>query len=291
MPLVALPATANTDSEQAEKKSTEPIPAPAAAITAQPAQTPDVQPIIQTANTEGGAPNEVSPLQNERSARSENPVLSPQYWARLGAGISQSEYAQSMPQFVDISVSDNLGPTLILEAGAWWSWHWGVDAYFRNTPGEIISSPFTEVQNGHYNFRRAGIEILYRSHPLKKERNKETFLKLGIHQHDLPFLSPVTPVVLSQRTNRIRTFGLGIEHHRAITETWRLEGFLRYQYPYTSGVTPHFTVDGSLGVVHRLPDNWSVSLFWTGEWHDYKYEAGYQNLFQSNFDLRVGVEF
>jgi hypothetical protein len=205
--------------------------------------------------------------------------------------VTQSQYSQSVPQFVDIAISDDLGPTLHFDGGAWWSWHWGMDAYFKNTPGTFKSSTATEVQNGNYSFRRAGIEVLYRAHPLYEKQHKETFLKLGLHQHDLPFLIPVSPVILRQQNSRVRTVGFGIEHHRELAERWKLEGFLRYQYPYTSGVTPHFAMDGALGVVHRLPSHWTVSVFWTGEWHDYKYETGYQNLFQSNFDLRTGVEF
>jgi hypothetical protein len=176
----------------------------------------------------------------ERPAHSENPSLSPQYWAHLGAGVTQSQYSQSVPQFVDIAISDDLGPALHFDAGAWWSWHWGMNAYFKNTPGTFKSSSATEVQNGSYNFRRAGLEVLYRTHPLFEGQRKETFLKLGLHQHDLPFLTPVTPVVLSQQNSRVRTVGFGIEHHRELADRWKLEGFLRYQYPYTSGVTPHF---------------------------------------------------
>lgn len=227
----------------------------------------------------------------ERPAHSEDPTLSPQHWARLGLGATQSRYTQSVPQFVDVNVSDNLGPTFHLDGGAWWSWHWGAQAYFKNTPGEFKASSSTDVQNGKYNFRRAGIEALYRSHPLKETQNKETFLKLGIHQHDLPFLVPVTSVVLAEQMSRVRTIGFGLEHRREIVHTWRLEGSLRYHYPYTSGVTPHLTLDGSLGVLHHFSNNWTASVFWTGEWHDYKYETGYQNLFQSTFDLRTGVEF
>ncbi len=226
-----------------------------------------------------------------RPAQSENPTLSPQYWMRLGLGVTQSRYTQSVPQFVDIAVTDDLGPTLHFDFGAWWSWHWGMDAYFKNTPGVFKSSVATEVQNGNYDFRRAGIEVLYRTHPLFQKQRKENFLKLGIHQHDLPFLTPVTNVILSQHNSRVRTVGFGVEHHRKLSSSWRLESFLRYQYPFTSGVTPHFTMDGAFGLVHHLPHNWLVSIFWTGEWHDYKYENGYQNLFQSNFDLRAGVEF
>lgn len=226
-----------------------------------------------------------------RPAHSENPRFSPQYWTHVGAGVTQSQYRQSVPQFVDIGISDDLGPTLYFDAGAWWGWHWGMDAYFKNTPGVFKSSLATEVQHGDYNFRRAGIEALYRSHPLYGKQRKETFLKLGIHQHDLPFLKPVNILTLQEQTSRVRTVGFGFEHHRKINEGWKVEGFLRYQYPLTSGVTPHLTMDGAMGLVRSWSNHWTLSLFWTGEWHDYRYESGYQNLLQSNFDLRTGVEF
>lgn len=226
-----------------------------------------------------------------RPANSESPTLSPQSWARIGAGVTQARYAQSVPQFADIAMSDDLGPSLHFDAGRWWSWHWGANAYFKNTPGVFKSSAATEVQQGNYNFRRAGIEVLYRTHPVFEEQRTETFLKLGIHQHELPFLTPVSTVILRQQTSRVSTLGVGAEHHRNLAAHWRLETFLRYQYPFTSGVTPHFTMDGALGLVHHLPHNWLLAVFWTGEWHDYKYETGSQNLFQSTFDLRAGVEF
>jgi hypothetical protein len=230
-------------------------------------------------------------LREERPAFSEKPDFSPQYKVRFGAGVTQSRYAQTVPQFVDIGISDDLGPTLHFDAGAWMSWHWGLETYFKNTPGEFKSSPATEVKDGNYSFRRAGLELLYRSHPVFKKQRKEHFLKLGLHQHDLPFLRPVSNVTLQQQHSRVRTVSFGFEHHRDLKQGWRLESFLRYQYPYTTGVTPHLALDGSVGVLRHFQNHWILSIFWTGEWHDYKYETGYQNLFQSTFDLRTGVEF
>jgi hypothetical protein len=224
------------------------------------------------------------------TVKSENPSLSPQYWARFGAGATQSRYSQSVPLFEKIEVSDDV-LTFNLQAGAWFHRHWGVSTYFSDTQGEFKNTAVTDVQNGNYHFRRTGIELLYRKHPLLEKQRNETFLKFGFHQHDLPFLAPVNPVVLTQKNSRVRTIGVGVEHHRKIQEWWRLESWLRYQYPNTSGITPQLVLDAAVGVVRTFANHWSVSLFWTGEWHDYKYETGYQNIFQSNYDLRIGVEF
>ncbi len=242
--------------------------------------------------------------------QSENSTLSPRFWAQLGLGITQARYAQSLPQFMDLSFSDNSqGPTLQLQAGGWLHYNWGIEAYYKNNPAEITGSSSLIVQNGKYNVQSVGIEALWRKYPLLLEQKSETFFKVGIHQHDLPFLIALTPLIISRELNSVRTLSFAAETHCAVNSQWRVETWLRYQHPFTAGsenggnldITPNFTIDGSVGALYRFPNFTTIGFFWTGEWHDYNYKyvndslnlnfSGYQNLFQSTFDLKMGVEF
>lgn len=222
---------------------------------------------------------------------SENPTLSPQFWAQLGLSYAHVQYTQTLQQFSDLSFYKDSFPAGQVFAGAWLHHHWGAEAYYKTNHGSIKSTPQVEVLNGDYRIQSIGAEILYRQKPLLLEQKSETFFKLGIHQHDFPYLRAVSPILVEKITSSIRTVSLGIETHCQIDDGWRVESSLRYQYPFNSDITAQFTVDGSIGALYRFPKHSSLGFFWTGEWHEYKYSGIFQNLFISTFDLRLGVEF
>ncbi|MBY0384272.1 hypothetical protein K2X05_03860 [bacterium] len=222
---------------------------------------------------------------------SKNPTLSPQFWAQVGLSYTYVQYAQTLPQYSDLSFYKDSIPAWQLHAGAWFHYHWGLEAYYKTNDGTIRSTPILEIRNGDYRIQSIGAEILYRQKPLLLEQKSETFFKLGIHQHDFPFLKAVSPIFVERVNSSIRTVSLGVETHCQMDEQWRFESWLRYHYPLNSDITPQFTIDGSIGALYRLPKYTSLGVFWTGEWHKYKYSGIFQNIFQSTFDFRLGVEF
>ncbi len=243
------------------------------------------------------------------SSHSEAPLFSPLVWAQLGVGVSHMSYAQSIPNYFHLGVNNDQGPTWSGRVGGWLHAQWGLQAEYRSIPAEIKSSRTMQMLNGDFHIERIGMELLYRAHPATVDQVWDCALKLGIHQHDFPLLVPVNNVILSRQLNSVRSLSVGVSSHKRIAEQWRVEGSARYLHPLTAQsdpgalfeLTPHFSADAVFGILYRTLNYKSIGLYAMAEWYDYAYNYsggqynatihGYQNIFLTTLELRMGVEF
>src|SRR5690606_26188376 len=88
---------------------------------------------------------------------------------------------------------------------------------------------------------------------------------------------------------------------------WTYYWLMRYQFPFSSKasgsdnftITPVFAFDGSIGASYDLTQRLKLGFFWYGQWHQYNFSYGdgtvtndgFQSLFYSNMDLRLGYDF
>jgi hypothetical protein len=88
---------------------------------------------------------------------------------------------------------------------------------------------------------------------------------------------------------------------------WTYYWLMRYQYPLTSkadgasqwSMQPVFAFDGSIGASYNITRQLKLGLFWYGQWHQFNYtysdgtvvDSGFQSLFYSNVDVRLGIDF
>lgn len=148
--------------------------------------------------------------------------------------------------------------------------------------------------------------LLRSENPLDIQPASVWIYRFGINQHQIPFIRPMASS-LKVIQNSVTTASLGFEYRKYYRKL-RLEWQIRYQHPLTSNssgsqfqIKPKFTFDGSLGAAYEFKNNFFVGVYWYGQGHDYNFSfrddsssldfSGAQNLFFSNFDIRMGVEF
>lgn len=243
------------------------------------------------------------------SAHSNAPLFSPLVWAQVGVGFNQIRYRQSIPDFLRLGFDDKQVLTTRLNVGAWLHYNWGVKGEYHNVPLSPRDSETLQLIGTDFHIEKLGGEVLWRAHPAFVQQRWDCFLKLGMHQFDFPLLVPASSAILSFQHSSVRSISMGFEVHKKIAEQWRLESGARYFQPLTSQgdqgadlvLSPHFSTDASLGLLYRTLDYTSIGAYYVVEWYDYSYRYtggpyniamnGYQNIFLSTFEIRMGVEF
>lgn len=224
------------------------------------------------------------------------------FWVWAGAGISYLSNRQTTGVNLQGRFSGLRGPSQSVAVGGWVSEDWGVDFGFKTTPGEVLSSGAFTVSNGDFQWRTLSLESLYRS-------SESWQWRFGLQEHGTPFIvsSDLQGVTIVE--NQILMVSAGLQYNRMMTSDLRFEGLMRLQYPAASRanqlaeyqIQPGLHFDGSVGAVYEMGTNWRLGLFWYGQQQSFKFKSrwtegsqsveGHQDLFHSNFDLRLGYEF
>lgn len=292
----AVPKTIDSSEPKPEPESepeiTKQAPIPSGDTFFTPAQEADPIPPFLRPETKD---NSLEPMDRD-------PIFIPEFWFWLGAGANYQYYKQTIPSVDGDSSFQNLkAPTIFARAG-FQAQHLGLDISFKDTPGEIKSSPSVAVQNGKYQWQTISAEGLYRLD------NPVWNLRFGFQHHQMPFMvldTMTSTVAVTSNTLTLLTFGF--DRFYKLSDNLRTEWQMRYQHPVLSGagdgakftVSPKFAFDGSVGGVYNFTKNFRGGVYWYGQWHSYNFSyenppnvsSGDQTLFYSNIELRLGLEF
>lgn len=246
-------------------------------------------------------PPESSPPTSPHPPATHEPALVKDFWIWIGAGVNYSTYSQTVPGFSSVSFGRIKGPSQMAHAGFLLSPEYGVDLGYKSTPGEATAGTTISVAGGAYNWKTMSAEMLYQP--------KNTWLwRLGIQQHQLPFIIPLAANSIEVRESNLTAASVGVEYRKLTRGNVRVEATLKYQYPISSSANvgtsfhlkPKLTFDGSLGAAYEVRKNYFLGVYWYGQYHSYAFDyrtssggsfSGSQNLFFSNLELRMGVEF
>lgn len=229
------------------------------------------------------------------------------WWAWAGGGANFVDYKQSVQGRSSFSSTNVKGPSQYMEVGFDGSSGWGGVFTYKNTPGEILVNNAV-IDNGAYAWTTISIE------GLKRRQSPFTLLgspiiyglRIGIQQHKTPFVFVNSDGDVNMKTNEMNTGSMGVlaELQR---RRWTYYWLMRYQFPFSSkasgsdnfSITPVFAFDGSIGASYDITKRFKVGTFWYGQWHQYNFvygdgtvtNEGFQSLFYSNIDLRLGYDF
>lgn len=237
------------------------------------------------------------------------------WWAWAGLGMNFTDYRQSIPngeEGASLITQNVTGPSAYMETGYTGDHGWGGVFTYKRTPGEVLFTDGTVVDQPQYVWTTVSIEGIMRRMSNFKLFNRQMLLgfRAGIQQHKVPFLVPGSDDfgngIASQKNNNITTASLGLlaELNR---KRWMYYWLMRYQFPLTTSadganqfeITPTFAFDGSIGMSYSFADQWKIGMFWYGQWHQFNFKyndgtnslSGFQSLFYSNVDARIGFDF
>jgi hypothetical protein len=226
------------------------------------------------------------------------------YWMWVGTGLNFTSYNQSIFGVGTFDSHDIEPAGAYLELGSG-DGTWGWTVTYKNTPGNITVSN-TTVNNPQFQWQTFTGEALYC--PIKPGtllgQPINFYLRAGIQYHEMPFATVnAAGTALNVATLDMLNASVGASAEWA-RHNWRYYWTMRYQYPLTSSgsgtdITPLFAFDGSVGTAYYLSDRWKLGLFWYGQWQQFNFQtsvggtaaSGWQNLFYSAMDLRLGYDF
>jgi len=229
------------------------------------------------------------------------------WWAWLGSGMNYVDYRQSVQDRGTVNSHAPKGPSQYFEAGYTGVTGWGGVVSYKATPGEITIANAT-IDETEYTWSTASLEAIMRRKSSLPLLNAPVMygLRAGVQQHKTPFLFLDADTNLQLKQNVMNTVSLGVlaevERRR-----WSYYWLMRYQFPFSSKaegsnkfeITPTFAFDGSVGTSYNLTQQLKLGMFWYGQWHQYNFvydgpdvvNRGFQSLFYSNIDVRLGFDF
>jgi hypothetical protein len=235
------------------------------------------------------------------------------WWAWVGSGTNWTKYDQSVPGGSTFSTKDTRGPSQYLEAGYTGDKGWGGVFSYKNTPGKVALSGAdindeAYVFESQYAWKTISLEGIMRKLSSLKVFGRPILMgfRVGAQQHQTPYVHVNAIGRPELKSNEMTTASLGVlaELNR---RRWNYYWLMRYQYPLSTNsdgasqweIEPTFAFDGSLGVSYSLTPRTKLGFFWYGQWHQYGFtysdgaqtNSGFQSLFYSNADLRLGIDF
>lgn len=232
------------------------------------------------------------------------------WWAWLGSGMNYVDYRQSVPGRGTLASHNPKGPSQYFEGGYTGKNGIGGIISYKNTPGELVfdADQSVSIDNAAYSWSTVGIEgVVRRRSGISMMRTPVIYgLRMGVQQHKTPFVFLDADTGLQLKENRMNTASFGIMSEWS-RRKWTYYWLMRYQYPFSSKaegsnrfeITPTFAFDGSIGTSYSIGKQVKLGLFWYGQWHQYDFvyadpdvtNEGFQSLFYSNIDVRLGIDF
>ncbi len=225
----------------------------------------------------------------------------PNLFVALGAGLNYLNFAQTGVEVQNIEYASAQGPSYSFLMRAQVSDAVAIEGVHSSQPGKIKSSQVS-VTNANFNWSYQSLEAIY-------GMPSGFTVRGGFQRHTLPYLQVVTLTRLEVRdyTQTMASIGAGYAWKRL--DKWRPQVFLRYQVPIAFSESngdqlqneARFAFDGSLGVNRILSRNFTLGMFWYGQWHEYDYsmfnpstglpDSGQSKYFFSNLELRLEYGF
>jgi len=229
------------------------------------------------------------------------------WWAWFGSGMNYVNYKQSIPSRGTLVTENMKGPSQYVETGYRGDRGYGGVLSYKNTPGEIKINN-ANLDQASYNWTIISLEGLWqRRSPYDLFRRPVVYgFRAGVQQHKAPFLVLDSNADLKLRTAEMTTGSMGMLA-QWMAKRWTYYWLMRYQFPLNSKVDgadtfqvkPVFAFDGSIGTSYRIGQQFKLGIFWYGQWHQYNFvysdpdqtNPGFQSLFFSSVDLRLGIDF
>ena len=237
----------------------------------------------------------------------EEPFVKNGWWAWLGAGDNYVDYKQSIQGRGTLDDYHVKGPSEYFETGYTGREGWGGVVSYKHTPGEVNPGN-APIDNSSYAWTTLAIEgILRQVSSFTLFGKPVTYgVRAGVQQHRMPFVFLNSDANLELKANEMTNASLGVQTEWS-SRRWTYYWMMRYQYPLASkadGATqftidPVFAFDGSVGTSYNITRQLKAGLFWYGQWHQFNFvysdpnvtNSGFQALFYSNVDLRLGFDF
>ncbi|MGZ3795143.1 MAG: hypothetical protein ACXVB1_02190 [Pseudobdellovibrionaceae bacterium] len=247
---------------------------------------------------------------NTKFSQSKPPAAAKKVRLWMGAGFTYQSFNETMGGAPDLKFQTVQAPGIV-GRGGYWGDRWGLDFYFREAPGKIVSEAPLQIQSDTYHWRTMEAKGLYqfargpssRIHGLSSQWQ----LRFGTQLHKIPFLeiSDTNTVLIEESNLTMATLGIGLLLGQE--QNWSYEFALGLQHPLSASgpgksfsLSSPFGYEAQIGAAYKFAPNWRVGLFsytqslaYTYELHDTNGVAktGKQNLFYTTLDLRLGYEF
>ncbi len=228
-------------------------------------------------------------------------------WLWGGSGYNYVNVRQTIANTADVEYKNTKGPSAYLEAGWLGTAKFGGVVSYKRTPGDVRVDNYP-INKRSFVWTTTSAEGLWLTPwHMKLWRMPVVWtVRAGVQNHYFPFLYVESGNQLVQATNNILSGSIGFIAE-TIKSKIRYYWSMRYQQPIQSSseggntftLTPILAFDGSVGASYNFTERWKLGAFWYGQLHSYKFNyssalqsnAGVQNLFYSNMELRVGVDF
>lgn len=228
------------------------------------------------------------------------------YWIWMGTGVNFFDVRQTVSNTADVAYKNIAGPSFFAEAGYMAKSRLGAIFGYKRTPGEVRIENYP-VNKREFVWDTYSLEGIF-GLPWASRILNHTInwgLRAGVQQHSFPFLYIETGrnVINSQSEMTAASLGFFLE----TTGRWKQHMHMRWQQPIASSTTggnsfeiqPRMAFDGSVGTSYLLTERLKTGLFWYGQMHNYNFtyrsatqsNSGYQSLFYSNMELRLGLDF
>lgn len=246
----------------------------------------------------------------------EEPFEKNGWWAWFGMGENYVDYRQTN---TDTSTGQGRGSlndqhlkglSKYIEAGFVGLSNWGGIFTYKSTPGTFSPTlPANHsIDRTDYTWTTTSIEgVLRKTSPYSLFGSPILYgMRLGVQHHQVPFVFLNADANLELKNNTMTTASAGVLAEW-LRSRWTYSWLMRYQYPLTStadgssqfSIAPTFGFDGSIGASYNFTRQLKGGIFWYGQWHQFGFQysdgqvgnQGFQTLFYSNIDLRLGWDF
>lgn len=254
-------------------------------------------------------PQSVQKSRTKAQGNRDNEFLENGWYGWVGTGYNYVDYRQSN-QLGTITSNSGKMPSQYIETGYTSLKGWGGIFSYKNTPGQITTQlpAGVSLDRREYNWTTMSFEgVMRRMSRFRLFRRPVIYgVRMGVQQHITPFLYLQDDTTLQFKYNQMMTGSLGLLAELP-SDKWTYFWLMRYQFPFSSqatggdqmSISPTFAFDGSIGMAYNFTRQWKLGLFWYGQWHQYNFNylsstnsnSGFQSLFYSNMDMRLGFDF
>jgi hypothetical protein len=180
-------------------------------------------------------------------------------------------------------------------------------SFLNLAPGQVEGSPQLSFDQQSYYWIIYGIEGVHLPNFLAWKRLKLGY-RFGVQMHQIPFIQRTTTNnVVDIETNAVGNLSFGPMLSYQLSEHWKFQSYVRFQYTVFSGSlfepSADLNFDGNVGLFWKpyLKSNWSYSVQWYGQSQSFSYthtdillqgdSLGTLDLFFTGVDLRLGYQF